>query len=78
MSPIMQKAIDELYGLNEQQIMYIIDIISRIKNEAAREVESQDISEQMFYSDSNMRHLLKNIQAAEDGKLTEHDLIEGD
>jgi DNA-damage-inducible protein J len=29
-----------------------------------------------FYSESNMRVLLESIQAADEGKLTEHELIE--
>ena len=74
MSPMIQKAIDELSHLSDQQIMILLEIIAKMKSEST--IPSQDNTEQLFYSDKNMEHLLKNVQEENEGKLTEHNLIE--
>ena len=71
---MIQKAIDELSHLSDQQIMILLEIIAKMKSES--DIPSQDNTEQLFYSDKNMKHLLKNVQEANEGKLTEHSLIE--
>ena len=75
---MIQKAIDELSSLDDQQISYILEIIARIKStsNAINDIRAEKSSEQLFYSDSNLQHILHNIQAANDGNLTAHELIE--
>ena len=88
MSPMMQRAIAEIHELNEDQITRVLQLIADMKAEPMSEpetnrnealnVDEMDESDQLFYSESNIKFILEGVKAANEGKLTPHELIEVD
>lgn len=88
MSPMMQRAIAEIHELNETQITRVLQLIADMKAEAqadpglqwkeGQDAEGMDESDWLFYSESNVRFILEGVKAANEGKLTPHELIEVD
>ena len=88
MSPMMQRAIAEIHELNEAQITRVLQLIADMKAEPMSDPETNrnetlnseeiDESDRLFYSESNIKFILEGVKAANEGKLTPHELIEVD
>ena len=88
MSPMMQRAIAEIHELNETQITRVLQLIADMKAEPqnsdepapseALDCDSMDESDRLFYSESNIKFILEGVKAANEGRLTPHELIEVD
>ena len=73
MSPLRERAIEEISVLPEEQLMFVLSMLEGLKKVIqVHTAEAQD----PLYSEGNQRFLAEGIQALNEGRGVEHELIE--
>lgn len=73
MSPLRQKAFDEIAMLPECQLMFVVNMLDGLKKIFEQQVTA---SKDPFYTPDNQKFVEEGIQALSSGKGVEHELIE--
>ena len=73
MSPLRERAMDEISMMTEDQLRVILNLLDGLKSFAHLSVHAQD---DPFYSSQNQRFIEDGVRALDAGKGVEHDLIE--
>lgn len=73
MSPLRERAFDEIATLSEEQLLFIMNILDGLK----RVIHEENApSKDPFFSSKNQRFIEDGVKALDAGKGVEHDLIE--
>lgn len=73
MSPLRERAMDEISMMTEDQLRVILNLLDGLKSFAHLSAHAQD---DPFYSSQNQRFIEDGVRALDAGKGVEHDLIE--
>ena len=73
MSPLRERALDEISMMTEDQLRVVLNLLDGLKSFAHLSAHVQD---DPFYSARNQRFIEDGVKALDAGKGVEHDLIE--
>ena len=73
MSPLRERAMDEISMMTEDQLRVVLNLLDGLKSFAHLSAHVQD---DPFYSARNQRFIEDGVKALDAGKGVEHDLIE--
>ena len=73
MSPLRERALDEISMMTEEQLRVVLNLLDGLKSFAHLSANVQD---DPFYSSQNQRFIEDGVKALDAGKGVEHDLIE--
>ena len=73
MSPLRERAMDEISMMTEEQLRVVLNLLEGLKSFAHLSAHAQD---DPFFSLQNQRFIEDGVKALDAGKGVEHDLIE--
>lgn len=73
MSPLRERALDEISMMTEDQLRVVLNLLDGLKSFAHLSAHVQD---DPFYSAQNQRFIEDGVKALDAGKGVEHDVIE--